>query len=704
MNEEKNIQLFQWIVAIASGLLIVFLLTAWIVSGPAQEWKRLQRDYFDLAAALDTADGLAVQYFARKGIHQVEIADLNRTDRCVTCHMGVEDPRMEGASQPFAAHPPGFFDDHPPDEYGCTICHGGQGRAMNSREAHGIALDTHWEHPLRMGDQIQSSCGQCHLAIFSGNSEFEHTDVFRQGQEIFNREGCLGCHKARGVGGIIGPDLTEQGEKTRHEYSFQHITLEPTIANWMKEHFRDPEMVSPGSQMLKIDLPEEELDALTTFVLGLAKPDIAFNYFSLETLNEFKGNRASLEGHRAFSMACSGCHGREGLGKSYETFDMGTPALRGKDFLRVVSGDYIDFTLLKGRSRRDMASWMSTISGLHDHELEDLRNFLLADVQKTGKTLDRQAVDRADRSKGRSLYTRSCATCHGTDGTGGLAVALNQPDFLSYADDRFLYQTLVTGRKNATMPSWQHLPPGELYALVSYMRSWHPYHAPTSGEAFIPSPAGKMSQPGGQAQAFTPGFTDNVYDTIAVSRGRLTYHFMCSRCHGEHGQGQTGPAIINEGFLQVATDDFLYRTIAFGRSHTAMFGWSKDVFNAERLSSQDIKDLVAFLRREALSSPEYIYAGRNPGDKTRGKPLYHKHCADCHGVSGEGDKAPALNNQELLSAASNGYLVATVTVGRGGTEMPEWGIAGDGRPALSAGERQDIVAWIRDWQRIKIGF
>jgi mono/diheme cytochrome c family protein len=45
----------------------------------------------------------------------------------------------------------------------------------------------------------------------------EGMDVFLRGKKIFAGEGCLGCHQARGVGGIVGPDLTEQGEKTKHE-------------------------------------------------------------------------------------------------------------------------------------------------------------------------------------------------------------------------------------------------------------------------------------------------------------------------------------------------------------------------------------------------------------------------------------------------------------------------------------------------------
>ena len=48
-------------------------------------------------------------------------------------------------------------------------------------------------------------------------------------------------------------------------------------------------MVSPGSQMLQMNLPEEELEALVTFTMGLAKPDISYDYIGVEALQEFRG-------------------------------------------------------------------------------------------------------------------------------------------------------------------------------------------------------------------------------------------------------------------------------------------------------------------------------------------------------------------------------------------------------------------------------
>jgi mono/diheme cytochrome c family protein len=500
------------------------------------------------------------------------------------------------------------------------------------------------------------------------------------------------------VGGIIGPDLTEQGEKTRHDYDFQNIASEQTVSNWLKEHFRDPEMVSPGSEMLKIDLPEDELDALTTFVLGLAKPDIDFEYFTLEALNEFKGNRAALSSSLAFSMACSGCHGKEGAGKDYEAYKTGVPGILNEDVGRVVSEDYIRFTLLRGRSQRQMASWQEEISGLRPGELDALTAMIKWGLSPAGQnesyTAGQGSVAKsrgnpnleifspanlrsADPAQGKQQFDRYCATCHGAAGKGDLAIAINQADFLSNANNEFLFNTLITGRGNATMPAWTNLPETAIYDLVRYMRSWYPY--------------------GPKQRSFNASSGD-------TEAGKLKYLFLCSRCHGEAGQGQTGPSLINRDLLRVADDTYLFNTIAYGRDHSAMFGWSTDVYNAERLSPEDIANIITYMRNKAEEQPAYIYSGANPGDRLAGKESYNAHCAECHGFDGEGPKAPALNNQEFLNAASNGYIAATITVGRKGTSMPEWGYPNEERYALTAKERHDIVACIRDWQRIAIGF
>ncbi|MCP4311092.1 MAG: c-type cytochrome [Bacteroidetes bacterium] len=671
MDENKYTKLVQWAVTIASAILLLSFIGAWIHEGASKEWRKVQREYGSLLE-----DG---EDFER-GILQVELPQFNRVDRCISCHPGIEDPRMDDAPQPHTAHPGSFMADHPVKEYGCTICHGGQGRALSREDAFGRLRSAHWASSLLEPPYIQASCGKCHLAIFdTGESEtevaMEGMDVFIKGKHLFSQEGCLGCHKARGVGGILGPDLTRQGEKTKHEYSFQNISGEQSVSHWLKEHFKDPEMVSPGSQMLQIHLEEEELEALATFVMGLSKPDIPFDYFTIPTLNEFKGIRDTLDGATAFAYLCSACHGKKGEGKDYKEYDTGIPSVGRSDFLRVASEDFIRFTMEKGRSLRQMGSWTGSISGMGMGELDGMAVFIKnrgMDPEFSGSLISGGNVTEGSR-----LFDQKCKACHGENGSGDVAVALDQHGFLSRADNDFIVETMLRGRGNTAMPGWSHLEREELGSLLAVIRSWSTAR-PQGGEMILPEPN--------------------------LEEGALRYHFLCHRCHGEFGEGETGPSIINADFLEAAGNNFLYGTIAEGRENTAMFGWSSDVYDQERLGLQDISNIIGFMRKSAREPLTYIFPGSNPGDRARGAEVFARRCAECHGASGEGTKAPALNNQEFLSAASNGFLMATMTIGRKGTAMPSWGYGSGEFPVLSGEDRKDVVAHIRSWQRIRIKY
>ena len=671
MDEKKYTARVIWAVTVVSALLFILLAGAWIYEGTGKEWRKVQREYGTILGSGEDFE---------RGILQVELPQFNRVDRCISCHPGIEDPRMFDVHQPFTRHPGNFLADHPVKEYGCTICHGGQGRALSKEDAFGQVQSAHWPNALLEPPYIQSSCGKCHLAIYSaGDGEADEImdgmEVFIKGKHLFSEEGCLGCHKARDVGGILGPDLTRQGEKTKHEYSFQNISGEQSVSHWLKEHFKDPEMVSPGSQMLQIQLEEADLEALAIFVMGLAKPDIPFDFFTMATLNEFKGVRDTLNGERAFAYLCAACHGKQGEGKDYKEYDTGVPSVGGVDFLRVASEDFIRFTMEKGRSLRQMGSWTGSISALGEKELDGIAEFVkysAANEQSPGVL-----SANASFAEGAHLFKQHCKACHGEDGSGDVAVALDQQGFLARADNDFIVETMLRGRANTAMPAWSHLEPDDIHKRLTVIRSWSTVR-PRSGKMSLPEPD--------------------------LEQGALRYHFLCHRCHGEFGEGETGPAIINADFLEAAGNDFLYETIAEGRSHTAMFGWSSDVYDQERLGVQEISNIIGFLRNSALDSLTYIFPVSNPGDRVRGAEVFSLSCAECHGPRGEGLKAPALNNQEFLSAASNGFLMATITVGRNGTAMPSWGYGTDEYPVLSGSDRKDLVAHIRSWQRIRIKY
>ena len=77
------------------------------------------------------AEGFSIE------LRQLFVQELDTVDRCTTCHLGVENPAMADAAQPLRLHLGRLLAHHPPEHFGCTICHEGQGRATNRDAAHG---------------------------------------------------------------------------------------------------------------------------------------------------------------------------------------------------------------------------------------------------------------------------------------------------------------------------------------------------------------------------------------------------------------------------------------------------------------------------------------------------------------------------------------------------------------------------------------
>ena len=675
--ENKIIKIYRTLTIIFSSLLIILILFIWVRENLFRDWRIYQAEFKDIVVKKIHYDNQNQDVeVIESGIRQLEIVELGRIDRCISCHLGIENPGMTDVPLPHRSHSGDFIEDHSIFKFGCTICHGGQGRALEKKQAFGRDADVYWPDPLLDQPYIQASCAKCHLSIFSEQVLMGGTEILMNGQKIFIREGCLGCHKARGTGGVIGPDLTAQGEKTKHQYNFQNIVGEQTISNWLKEHFKDPQMVSGSSKMLKMDLQEEELEALVTFTMGLSKPDIPLEYFAVETLNELKGKRNIIEGNKMYALCCSACHGKNKEGKNYNEYEIGVPALLNNDFLSVASGEFIKATVLNGRSGRQMASWLPDFSGFYKNEIDSVVNLIMMGKVNNSSFYNTEKI-KGNIKKGQELYDSRCSMCHGNNGEGLVALALNNPDFQKSASDRFIYHTINGGRYNTAMPCWSYLTDIEISDLIALIRSW--------GKGY--SLPANLNLPEGDSE-----------------QGALRFHYLCSRCHGEFGEGETGPAILNKDFLRSADDLYLYQMIAYGRFHTAMFGWAGQVTDQGKIEDKQITDLIAFMRSSENKTWDYIYPGANPGNADEGIKLFNSNCTICHGENGNGLKAPQLNSQEFLNASTNGYILAAISLGRTGTDMPCWGKGNEQYHELDGKQRQDLTAFIRSWQKVKIKF
>jgi mono/diheme cytochrome c family protein len=87
------------------------------------------------------------------------------------------------------------------------------------------------------------------------------------------------------------------------------------------------------------------------------------------------------------------------------------------------------------------------------------------------------------RSRGRALYVRSCALCHGVqaDGKGirreGFSSAprdFTDPDVRRRSSPRRMFFEIREGVRGTAMPSWKSLADEEVWDLVAYLRSVAP--------------------------------------------------------------------------------------------------------------------------------------------------------------------------------------------------------------------------------------
>jgi cbb3-type cytochrome oxidase cytochrome c subunit len=114
-----------------------------------------------------------------------------------------------------------------------------------------------------------------------------------EGQRLFQEKGCIGCHSIAGKGGAVGPALDDVGLRRTPE--------------WMMQHFRDPQAVTPGTVMPRFGFTETEARALTDVLLHLRDQKVALSLPSLLGPVE--------RGHEVFrKYGCAGCHGAEAKG------------------------------------------------------------------------------------------------------------------------------------------------------------------------------------------------------------------------------------------------------------------------------------------------------------------------------------------------------------------------------------------------------
>jgi len=308
------------------GVVLVVATALFMWSDREHDWRYYQYQFRNLVAEQfgeDKADGVP------SGLQQIWVEDLGRADRCITCHQGVAWKGFEGAEHPYRTHPAEPLKTHPVERFGCTSCHGGQGWAIDTYDAHGEVA--HWEEPLlsrSLGESytlatsktalMQMNCNQCHRY----DRQTAGADAINLAKRIVQEKGCRACHVINGYGGTIGPDLTEVGEKAPEQYDFSRLSGHQTAFAWHVAHFKDPRALTADSVMPNFNFTTEQAQALSMLVLSWRRSEIPAAYLAgaprtdPRTQEELKAEEDMKTGPGAWfvSTGCFVCHSVSSLG------------------------------------------------------------------------------------------------------------------------------------------------------------------------------------------------------------------------------------------------------------------------------------------------------------------------------------------------------------------------------------------------------
>ena len=586
-------------VTLAIAALVVFVVHGIVFRDQFfNKWEKHQSAYLEQARSMAKTDAQRQAIDAQNlHIDQILVTGFGemRVDRCVTCHSGIDDPRFHNHAQPLRAHP--YSEElgdrqvngewqrrHKFADFGCTVCHGGQGRGLETKYAHGE--DEYWPEPMLgyttqenwdkkvIGKYIgkefmQANCAQCHT-----EENFPGTPLVTEGRRLFFEKGCYGCHKIEGLAyGTLGPDLTEVGKKFK--------------INYLWEHTVDPRAFQPTSFMPKFELTDEQLKALVIFLksrrgMNFAETQIERFEAKIQKTSALTGAGAATEtvsaarGEQLIAQkACASCH------KLGDKDGKISPNLDYEGLIR--DSDWL------------MAHFKDPRSRVPDSIMPSFP-FVEADFQSMALYLQARNTPPHFASA-EETYKGLCARCHGEKGDGKGPIwlyidpaprDLTKAAFMtSKPEDRFL-ASLKNGVPGTSMPPWARvLTDEQRRAVLDYVFT-----------TFVKEPRKVQEHK-------LPDVDPIPYSAESVGRGEAIFLARCTGCHGRKADGK-GPNSLdisprprnlrNRAFVESIPDHRLYESILYGVQGTAMPSWID-----YGLTQNDVGDIINFIH--SLNKP-----------------------------------------------------------------------------------------------------
>ncbi len=167
------------------------------------------------------------------------------------------------------------------------------------------------------------------------NPTAEKDPLVMEGKRLFTDLHCEYCHTIHGHGGTVGPDLDGVGVRRNQD--------------WLANHFRNPQKMTPGSKMPNFGLLDGEVEALVAYMSTL-------------------GGVFDAKAPKLFEDNCATCHKFHGVGE-----DIG-PDLSHIGQLR--DADYIAAYIKDPLKLNPDAAMQGFVDQLTPAEIQNVANYL----------------------------------------------------------------------------------------------------------------------------------------------------------------------------------------------------------------------------------------------------------------------------------------------------------------------------------------
>lgn len=614
------------------------------------EWRKQQAIFRTFERQVKDPHALSLAPRA-DGIRQVWLADIDRVDRCTTCHLGADDADFAAAPAPFRSHSGSWLQTHRPERFGCTVCHGGQGEATGFRSAAHQPIP-HWSEPMRSPELMEANCGSCHRERAPRQATW-----LAEGRRLIAEANCVACHDLPGFRAdeVRSPRLESVGYKVRPD--------------WLDRWLKDPQVYLPRSRMPNFRLEAEEVEALSAFLLSQrAVAPLDASGVDWRKADPDRGRALFGEAR------CVSCHQVEGRGGTL-----------GPELSRVGSKVHREwlFSFLK-EPFRDQPETMMVHYRFSSDEIRDIVAYLSTELVDPEAPVAAPEIGYLDPKRveaGRAVFVKhGCYSCHrfaGMEGLGKIGPSL------AGVGDRAVDEGARTGpQERPTLPNWIFLKLRSPEALAE------PSRMPTYNLSETEAAACTLALLSLRTADLPSSRVTNEPRVAPYEPqgefGSLVRRYRCLSCHRIRGWG---------GDLSTVPLDRIGSQLQRGylRSYLENPGAVR-VSVEERMPSFRMTPVEAATLADYFSTvmvDDFLEAAvaESPERARQGEQLFERlGCRGCHIVHGQGGYVgPDLSDsgRRLKAGWTLAWLLAPQKW-KPGTLQPDYGLTPDDAQALTA--------------------